>query len=65
MPSSPELVEALVEKKGAMGDTLQVLAMMEQASDMLEDFSYNDMSISEIGNSFMSASAWAHQVVVE
>ena len=65
MPLSPELVEALVEKKGAMGDTLQVLAMIEQASDMLEDFSYNDMSISEIGNSFMSASAWAHQVVVE
>lgn len=65
MPLSPELVDALVERKGNLGDTLQVLTMMEQANDMLSDFSYNDMSISEIGNSFMSASAWAHQVVVE
>lgn len=65
MPLSAEIIDALVEKKGPMGDALRILMMMEQANDLLSSFKYNDLSINEIGNSFMSASAWAHQVVTE
>lgn len=65
MPLAEDLVDALVDKKGPMGSALRVLVSMEQANDLLAELKFDGLGISEIGNNFMAASAWAHQAVVK
>ncbi len=65
MPLSEDLVEALVDKKGTMGDALRILNAMEQANSILSNLQFDGLSISEISSRFMAASAWAQQVITE
>jgi EAL and modified HD-GYP domain-containing signal transduction protein len=63
MPLSEEIHSALVNRKGLMGETLQVLVAMEQANVDDINLHYETLGISEIGNSFMAANAWAQQAI--
>jgi EAL and modified HD-GYP domain-containing signal transduction protein len=64
LPLSDEIQAALVHKKGAMGRALKVLVAMEQANIELPNLHYENLGISQIGNSFMAANAWAQQAIV-
>lgn len=63
MPLTEELVDALVEKQGPMGDALKVLNNIEQFNHTLGSLQYDGLNIGQIGNSFMAANAWAQQVI--
>ena len=63
MPLADELKDALVDKKGPMGDALKVLVSIEKASLTLDSLKYDGMGIGQISNSFMAANAWAQQVI--
>ena len=65
MPLADNLQQALVERVGPMGDAIRVLGAMEQASSVLGNLKYDGLGINEIGNSFMVASAWAHQAITQ
>lgn len=63
MPLADELLSALVNRDGPMGEALKVLNSMEQANNTLTDLEYDGMGIAQIGSSFMAANAWAQQVI--
>ena len=63
MPLSEEVKEALVDQKGEMGEALVVLKNLEGTSSKYADLSYRNLGITEIGNIFLSATAWAQDVV--
>ncbi|WP_321326149.1 EAL and HDOD domain-containing protein [Thiomicrorhabdus sp.] len=63
MPLAEELVNALVEKEGPMGDALKVLISIEQFNHTLTSLRYDGLNIRQIGSSFMAANAWAQQVL--
>ena len=63
MPLAEELVNALVEKEGPMGDALKVLISIEQFNQTLTSLHYDGLNLGQIGRSFMAANAWAQQVL--
>lgn len=63
MPLTEDVVEALVGQKGEMGETLMVLKNMECTSQKYADLSYKNLGISQIANIFLSATAWAQEVI--
>jgi len=63
MPLSDEIVNALVNKKGSMGDVLKVLDSIEHFNSTLTSLKYDGLELKEITHSFMSANAWAQQVI--
>ncbi len=65
MPLAEDIVDALIDKEGSMGQALRVLVEMEKSNNTLTDLRFESLGINEIGNSFMAASAWANQVMTE
>lgn len=65
MPLSEEICDALIDKKGPMGEALKCLIELEKFNVSVEDLKYEGLNISEIGNIFMESSAWAQQVMQE
>ena len=63
MPLAPEINDALIHKKGPMGEALKCLVALEQCNNSVTKLQFESLGISEIGNIFMSSSAWAQQVV--
>ena len=63
MPLAEDLVEALVDREGAMGEALNVLESIERVSTTIESLKYDGLSINQVGKSFMAANAWAQQVI--
>ncbi len=63
MPLADDIKEALVNHKGPMGQALTCLAVLEQGNDDATDLTFEKLTINEIGMIFMSASAWAQQVI--
>ncbi len=63
MPLSEEIASALIDRKGSMGEVLKVLVAMEQANVAEIHLHYEKLGISEIGNNFMAANAWAQQAI--
>ncbi len=63
LPLSKEIRSALVDKSGSMGGVLKVLVSMEQANIEMTDLHYETLGISDIGNRYMAANAWAQQAI--
>ena len=61
LPLSDELNNALVLKQGPMGEVLQILQVMQNQPEDAEDLTFKTLSIVQISNNFLSASAWAQQ----
>jgi len=65
MPLAEDLVEALVDNEGPMGEALKVLVSIERVNSTLESLHYDGLSINQVGKSFMAANAWAQQVIAD
>ncbi len=65
MPLTENIKEALIDKKGSMGEALKCLEILERADISVISLNYEGLGISEIGNIFMESSAWAQQVIQE
>ncbi|MDX1352413.1 MAG: EAL domain-containing protein [Thiomicrorhabdus sp.] len=63
MPLAEDLVAALVENQGPMGEALKVLVRVERVHTTLESLHYDGLGIEQVGKSFMAANAWAQQVI--
>jgi len=63
IPLSDDLVNALVNKRGAMGNALKVLDGIEHFNSTLKSLKYDGLELKQITHSFMSANAWAQQVI--
>ena len=63
MPLADELVDALVDKKGPMGEALRVLISIEQLNTALSGLRYDGLELNQVSTSFMAANAWAQQVI--
>ena len=63
LPLSADIRNALVDKSGSIGDVLKILVAMEQANVVVSSLRYEKLGISEVGNSFMAANAWAQQAI--
>lgn len=63
MPLSEDIKTALVDKRGLMGKALEVLHNLECTSAKYADLSYENLGISEIGNIYLTSSAWAQEAI--
>lgn len=63
MPLADSVKEALVNHKGPMGKALACLKALEQGNSSVTNLTFEKLTINEIGSIFMSASAWAQQVM--
>lgn len=63
MPLADDIKAALVDKSGLMGEALTVLQNLEATSAKYADLKYQNLGISEIGNIYLTASAWAQEVI--
>ena len=63
MPLSKDIVNALVNKKGSMGEALICLVQIESTSGQYGQLSYEDVGISDIANIYLSSSAWAQDAI--
>lgn len=61
LPLSDELNEALISQKGSMGEVLHILKVMQNHTKDAESLMFGDLSIVQISNNFIAASAWAQQ----
>jgi EAL and modified HD-GYP domain-containing signal transduction protein len=65
MPLADDLVDALVDKTGPMGEAINILISMERLNDTLSALQYDGLGIGQLSNNFMAANAWAQQVIAE
>ncbi|WP_024851876.1 EAL and HDOD domain-containing protein [Hydrogenovibrio kuenenii] len=63
MPLSGTIKTALVDKRGLMGKALEVLHNLECTSEKYADLRYENLGISEIGNIYLTSSAWAQEAI--
>lgn len=63
MPLAEDIQQALVHKTGLMGQSLNCLASLEQANDSITQMRFENLDIGQIGDIYMSSSAWAQQAV--
>jgi len=63
MPLGEDIKEALINHIGPMGEALSCLEALEQSQPQPEKMVYQTLTLTEINHIFMSASAWAQQVI--
>ncbi|MDX1796129.1 MAG: HDOD domain-containing protein [Hydrogenovibrio sp.] len=63
MPLSESVKQALIDKKGDMGKALICLQNLESTSCNHEDIQYGDIGITDIGNIYMTSTAWAQAAI--
>lgn len=63
MPLAEDIQQALIHKTGLMGQSLTCLASLEQSNASITQMRFENLDISQIGDIYMSSSAWAQQAV--
>lgn len=63
MPLADDIKSALVNKSGLMGEALKVLQNLEVTSSKYADLKYENLGITEIGNIYLTSSAWAQEAI--
>lgn len=65
MPLSDDVVDALVAKKGLMGEALSCLAKIESTNTSYMDLSFEGIQLTEIANIYLTSSAWAQEAIAD
>lgn len=63
MPLTEDIKEALISQSGAMGEALKVVEALEQSEINVDDVQFETLSISEMSQHFLAATAWAQQAI--
>ncbi len=63
MPLADDVIKALIDKKGNMGEALVCLGKIESTHTSHTDLEFQGLGISEIANTYLSSSAWAQDAI--